>query len=79
MQDEDRILANLDSFVSYFISDAFCANFVPDQPEHVLSIDSVFERYTGVHHLPGKKGVHLSFQNNVWGPLCIQPFLGRIM
>jgi len=46
VQEEDPILVNLAPFVSYFISEVFCGNFVPDQVEHVFSIDSVFEQYT---------------------------------
>lgn len=46
MQDKDPILANLAPFARYFISDAFCGNFVPDQLEYVFSIGSVFEQYT---------------------------------
>lgn len=43
MQHEGPMLVNLAPFVSCFISDALCGNFVPDKHENVFSIDSVFE------------------------------------
>lgn len=49
------IPVNLGPFVSCFIADAFCGNFVPGRLESVFSIDFVFEQYTGVHCSPGKK------------------------
>lgn len=73
------IPVNLGSFVSYFISDVFCGNFVPDRLENVFSIDFVFEQYTGVHCLPGKKELILSVWNSVRWAFCIQLIPGRIL
>lgn len=46
---------NLGPFVSCFIADAFCGDFVPGRLESVFSIDCIFEQYTGAHCSPGKK------------------------
>lgn len=56
------IPVNLGPFVSCFMADAFCGNVVPGRLESVFSIDSIFEQYTGVHCLPGKKDSSRTFR-----------------